>query len=151
MKDIGLASLCYRFLNSQCVLGKFESMVFKWEHMSMYDLFWNNTPGAADKLDFFNWAGMITSFDAKCPIWNESKFDDYHMSCDIVCLFFINWKSLVVFVILNGPIKDIDWPNYVSLLTFDYGTINEKIWVDIFVMPSKGMSGHFVTSSSKKQ
>ena len=77
------------------------------------------------------------SIDAKYPIWNESKFEDYHMSSDFVCLFFIDWKNLVVFVILNGLIKDIDWPNYISLLTFDYGTSNEKIRVlDIFVMPS---------------
>ena len=118
--------------------------------------------------------------DAKCPIWNESKFDDYHMSCNFVCLFFINWKSLVIFVILNGLIKiippvdlylissssnlkfptwffknqvqinrGIDWPNYISLLTFDYGTINEKIRVNIVVMPSKGMSGH-IDGSKKK-
>ena len=91
------------------------------------------------------------SIDAKYPIWNESKFDDYHMSSDFVCLFFIDWKNLVVFVILNGLIKDIDWPNYISLLTFDYGTSNEKIrLLDIFVMPSKGMSGQIVSSCLKK-
>lgn len=91
------------------------------------------------------------SIDAKYPIWNESKFEDYHMSSDFVCLFFIDWKNLVVFVILNGLIKDIDWPNYISLLTFDYGTSNEKIRVlDIFVMPSKGMSGQIVSSCLKK-
>ena len=87
------------------------------------------------------------AIDAKCPIWNESKFDDYHMSCDFVCLFFINWKSLVV-CHYKWSDKRIDWPNYISLLTFDYGTINEKIWVDIFVMPSKA---HIVTSCSKKK
>ena len=91
------------------------------------------------------------SIDAKYPIWNESKFEDYHMSSDFVCLFFIDWKNLVVFVILNGLIKDIDWPNYISLLTFDYGTSNEKIrLLDIFVMPSKGMSGQIVSSCLKK-
>ena len=91
------------------------------------------------------------SIDAKYPIWNESKFDDYHMSSDFVCLFFIDWKNLVVFVILNGLIKDIDWPNYISLLTFDYGTSNEKIrLLDIFVMPSKGISGQIVSSCLKK-
>ena len=73
------------------------------------------------------------------------------MSSDFVCLFFIDWKNLVVFVILNGLIKDIDWPNYISLLTFDYGTSNEKIrLLDIFVMPSKGMSGQIVSSCLKK-
>ena len=127
-------------------------MVFKWEDISMYDLFQNNTPGAADKLDCFNWAGMITSFVSGnwCKMSNLKWVKIWWLPHVMrFCLFvFHQLKKLGSLCHFEWSNKRIDWLNYISLLTFDYGTINEKIRVNIVVMPSKGMSGHI--DGSKK-